>query len=71
VVTCCCSKYLKKHPYIKKGNVRKEESSLSLQMLGNSNDEGSIYVEQKNIDVFDINSSEGAVSVAIAMQCAC
>jgi len=40
-------------------------------MLGNSNDEGSIYVEQKNIDVFDINSSEGAVSVAIAMQCAC
>ena len=40
-------------------------------MLGNSNDEGSIYVEQKRIDVFDINSSEHAVSVARVVQYVC
>lgn len=40
-------------------------------MLGNSNDEGSIYVEQKRIDVLDINSSQRAVSVARAVQRVC
>lgn len=40
-------------------------------MLGNCNDEGSIYVEQKRIDVFDTNSSQRAVSVARAVQRVC
>lgn len=54
MVICYFSKYLKKNPYNKKRNIRKKESSLSFQMLGNSNDEDSIFVEQKRIDVLYI-----------------
>lgn len=71
VVNCYFTKYLKKIILTLERNVRKEESSLSLQMLGNCNDEGSIYVEQKRIDVFDTNSSQLAVSVARAVQHVC
>lgn len=55
VLTWYFSKYLKKkkkNPYIKKGSVGKEYSSLSLQMLGNSNEESSIYVDQKRTGVW-------------------